>query len=111
MRTTAFDDRVEDRSSLARIGCAEEEPVLRADCRGMNGVFDEVVVDLETPIFDETDEVRPLLEDLGEGLAHAALGQVSGPQSDDGRVKPSRDGSTLRSALSFPQPKTGSFAP
>ena len=47
----AFDERVEDRPALARTGVTDKEPVLLADRRRADGVFHEVVVDLDSAVF------------------------------------------------------------
>ena len=44
---TAFDDRVDHGASPAGLGVADEEPVFLAQGGRADGVFDQVVVDLD----------------------------------------------------------------
>jgi len=44
----AFDDGVDDGAAVARLGFTDEEPVLLADGGGPDGVFVEVVIDLQS---------------------------------------------------------------
>ena len=53
---TRFDDGVEDGAAFASLGIAKEEPVLFADSRRTNGIFDQVVIDLEPTVLDKEQE-------------------------------------------------------
>lgn len=57
-----FDDRVEDGTAFARFGVADEEPVLLPHGGGADGIFDEVVVDLQAAILEEDEQCGPLIE-------------------------------------------------
>lgn len=47
----ALDDGVNYRAAFAGVGRADEELVLLAEGRWANGVFDQVVVDIDAPVF------------------------------------------------------------
>ncbi len=47
-----FDDRKEDGAALFGFGLADEQPVFLADGSWPDGVFDGVVVDLDSAVFD-----------------------------------------------------------
>ncbi len=70
-----FDDGVDDRAAHAGLGLADEEPVLLADGGRADGVFDEIVVDLQAAIFEEEEQRGPLVQGVVDGLAHEAAGQ------------------------------------
>ena len=46
-----FDDGINDGAALAGFGLADEEPVLLADGRGADGVFHQIIVDLNPAVF------------------------------------------------------------
>ena len=58
----AFNDGVDDRADLTGIGVADEEPVLLADGRGADGVFDQVVVNLHPAIIQINAQRAPLVQ-------------------------------------------------
>lgn len=60
---------------MASIGTANEEPVLLADGGGADGVFDEVVVDLDSAIVEVCLEVRHLGEGVVNSRSHARFRQ------------------------------------
>ena len=70
--TTAFDDGVEHRSALTGFGGPDEEPVFLADGGGADGVFAEVVVDLDAAIAEINIHRGPLTEGVVEGLVEEA---------------------------------------
>ena len=70
----AFDDGVEDGTAFAGLGFAEEQPVFLAQGGGTNGVFDQVVVDLEATVVKVSGEEGP----VGQGVI-AARESVLGP--------------------------------
>ena len=57
---TAFDDGVEDRATLTGTGFADEEPVFLADSGGADGIFHEVIVDLDASVAQVNFERPPL---------------------------------------------------
>src|SRR5712692_4807393 len=57
---------------------SDEEPALAADGGGADGVFDQVVVDLETAVLEIARQSVVLVEEVVEGLTHGALGQERG---------------------------------
>ncbi len=67
--TAVFHDGVEDCGFLAGGFVADEQPVLGSKLRRANGVFDEVVVDLDAPIAQIGFEVGPLVESVGDGFS------------------------------------------
>ena len=58
----AFDNRVDHCAALSRIGVSEKQPVLRADGRGSDSIFNSVVVDFDTTISDMLGEKLPVRE-------------------------------------------------
>jgi hypothetical protein len=48
--SAAFDDGVNDGATFAGIGMAHEEPVLLTECRGPDGVFNQIIVDLHAAV-------------------------------------------------------------
>ena len=50
--TATLDNGVKDGAAVAGIGIAEKQPVLFPKSGGPNGVFHEVVVDLDAPILE-----------------------------------------------------------
>lgn len=50
MASTRLDDGVEDGAAVSGISISEEEPVLFSDGGGADGVFHQVVVDLNSTI-------------------------------------------------------------
>lgn len=97
----AFDDGVEDGSALPGVGGSDEHPVFLADGGGADGVFDEVVVDLYSPVLGKGAELRPLVEGVGDGFAEGALGEVFGAEFVQGSVEPLEDGLALELAGKF----------
>ena len=68
---------VKDGAALAGLGLAEEEPVLFAQSGRPNGVFHEVVVDLETTIFEIDTQQRPVGERVIDRLAKSAAREIT----------------------------------
>jgi hypothetical protein len=64
----ALDDGVEDGSALAGVGGSNEQPVLFAKGCGADGVFHQVVVDLDASIAAEAFECGPLIQGVSDGL-------------------------------------------
>ena len=71
----ALDDGVDDGAALAGVGGADEEPVLLAERGGADGVFDQVVVDLQAAVGQVEQEGGPLAEGVVDRLAEQASGQ------------------------------------
>lgn len=96
----AFDDSVKDRAALAGFGLADEEPVFLAHGGGADGVFNEVVVDLDTTVFEVDAERVPLAEGILDGLPEQALRKVlpAGFEAHQGTLYSSDDGAALRGA-------------
>jgi hypothetical protein len=74
----AFNQGVNDRSTLAGGFSADEEPVLFSNGCGTDAVFDEVVVDLDLAVLDEKGESVPEGEGVVDGAAEFSLGQNLG---------------------------------
>ena len=83
------------------VGGSDEHPVFLADGGGADGVFDEVVVDLYSPVLGKGAELRPLVEGVGDGFAEGALGEVFGAEFVQGSVEPLEDGLALELAGKF----------
>src|SRR5580658_1345355 len=109
-----FDNGVDDCSALTGSRFSNEEPVLLADGGGANGVFDQVVVDLQPAIFQKDGQCGPLAQGIVNGLAQETLGQVAmaGAKADESALESQHDwtavtgsngGAQLRSSLLFPQ--------
>src|SRR5580658_520277 len=64
-----LDNGVDDCSALTGSGFSDEEPVLLADGGGANGVFDQVVIDLQPAIFQKHGQCGPLAQGIVDGLA------------------------------------------
>ena len=74
--TLAGDDEgVDDRGALAGVGVTDEQPIFLTDGRGADGVFDEVVVEPGLAVLEVGGQRRPVIEQIGAGLAEAGLGQ------------------------------------
>src|SRR5580658_8628636 len=85
----AFDEGVDDGASLTGSGFSDKEPVLFSHGGGPNGVFDQVVVDLQTAIFQKEREGGPLAQSIIDGLAHQALRQMpsTGFETQEGALQ------------------------
>ena len=64
-----LDEGVDDGGFFASMLGTDEEPVLGSELGGPDGVFDEVVVDLDTAVAQIGLEVGPLVEGVGDGFA------------------------------------------
>ena len=64
-----LDEGVEDGGFFASVFATNEEPVLGSELGGTDGVFDEVVVDLDAAVAQIGPEVGPLVEGVGDGFA------------------------------------------
>ena len=72
----AFDDSVDDRAALAGTGFADEEPVFLSNGGGANGIFHEVIVDLDAAVLQVNFERTPLAQGILDSLAEQALWQI-----------------------------------
>ena len=111
---TAFDDGVEDGAALASVGGTDEQPVLFAQGGGPDGVFDQVVVNLEATVVEINAQQGPLGEGIVEGLAKVAARQVTpghfaalqravDPREDRDAVAGADRGAQARSRLGLAQ--------
>src|SRR5215212_10287115 len=62
--SAAEQKRVEDSAAPARVGMSDEEPALTADGGGADRVFDQVVVDFETAVFEVSGQCVVLVEEV-----------------------------------------------
>ena len=75
--TATLDNGVKDGAALAGIGIAQAQPVLLSKSGRPNGVFHEVVVDLNSAIFEVDTKQRPVGERVIDGLAKGAARQIT----------------------------------
>lgn len=103
-----LDDGVEDGAALAGIGIAEEQPVLFSQSGRPNGVLDEIIVDLDSAIFEIDAKEGPVGERVIDGLAKSAAGQVAAGlfEEDQSAVQALADRTTLADAHSGAFPWT-----
>jgi hypothetical protein len=73
----AHDERVNDRSAIAGIGMADEEPVLRAEFTGADSVLQRVGIEFGVTVAEVRSQWGPVAEEVGAGLAEARLGQYA----------------------------------
>lgn len=71
----AGDDRVDDGGCSAAAGAAEKHPILTARRDGFHFAFDGVVVDGQAAVVNEPAQLRPLVQDVADGLADFRLRQ------------------------------------
>src|SRR5206468_3198572 len=71
--TAGFDDGVNNCSALAGIRVAHEEPVLFSKGSRTNGIFHQVVVDLNPTVTEINVQRSPLAQRVVNGDAHQAL--------------------------------------
>ena len=92
-RRQPCDHGVEDRAAFAGPGGADEEPVLLPDGRGANGVFDEVVVDLDAPVAPIDFQRGPLAQRIIDGLAGQTLREMAsaGFEAKESVLEPRED--------------------
>lgn len=105
----AFDDGVDDGAALAGFGVADEEPVFLAESGGANGVFHEVVVDLHAAIVHINFQGAPLAERVIQGLAQAALRQITALRLEQKQnfFEPGHDGAAFTGAPGLAQIRAG----
>lgn len=74
---TGNDDRVDNCRALACIGGTDEQEVFLADGGGTHGVFDQVVIQADLPVFDLSEQGIPLTEQIAAGLAQRGFGAAA----------------------------------
>jgi len=99
------DDRVNHSTAPPGFFVSDEEPVLFAHGRGSDGVFDEVVVDLDSAIGDEHRQHGLLTESIGEGFAEKAFRKMDSTalEPDESPMDAIQDGATSTAADRFTQ--------
>jgi len=70
-----LDEGVDDGAAPAGVLAADEHPILVAELGGTDGVFGEIVVELDLAVEETGFEMRPLLGGVGKGLAKRAFGR------------------------------------
>ena len=75
------EQRVDDGKAGSGVGVTDEEPVLRSELAGADGVLDEVVVEPGVTVAAMGDERIPVREQVAAGLAELGLVEVRGAQS------------------------------
>jgi hypothetical protein len=85
-----FDEGVDYRAAPAGFLAADEHPVLHAKLGRADGVFGEVVVELDLPVEEARLKVRALARRIGEGFAEQASGRdiALRPEVDDEPAEP-----------------------
>ena len=103
-----LDDGVKDGAALAGIGIAEKQPVLFSESGRPNGVLDEIIIDLDSAIFEIDAKERPVGERVIDGLAKSAAGQIAAGlfEEDQSAVQSLADRTTLARAHSGAFPWT-----
>ncbi len=98
--TVAFDDGVENGATLAGAGLADEQPVLFSESCGADGIFHQVLVDLDAAIAEVDAELRPKVERVIDSQAHGATRQVTTLhlEAREDTMQPSVNGFGLMSA-------------
>ena len=93
---------------MAGLGIAEEQPVLLSEGGRSNGVFHEVVVDLDSTIFEIDTQQRPIGERVIDGLAKSAARQITARlfEEDQSTVETLANGTALAAAHRGPFPWT-----
>src|SRR5436190_18768839 len=97
--SAAAQQGVEDGAAPTCAGMSDEEPAFAADGGGPDRVFDQVVVDLKTAVFEISGQSIVLVEEIVEGFAHGALGQERGLEFGGPGFHPVPDFRGLQEAL------------
>jgi len=74
---TGGDEGVEDGGRVPAVVGAAEEPVLSAESGAAQSVLGRIIVDGQVAVGRVSAKGLPLIERVGDGLAHRALGQHS----------------------------------
>ena len=97
--TAVFDDGVEDGAFAPGIAVSYEQPVFLTKFGRTDGVFYEVVVDLDPTVGEVAFEILPLVEGVGDGFAQFGAWQDAAyTEFDDGLVKATVDHPAFRCA-------------
>ena len=70
------DESVEGGGAVTGFGVADKQPVLFADGGGADGIFRQIIVELDPAVLEEHEEFFPLPEGIGDGQAGEALAGV-----------------------------------
>jgi hypothetical protein len=91
----------------------ESATTARFDDSVQDGVFDQVVVDLDASVFEVNAEQGPIVQDVLQSQAHAAAGQVTPLhfEASQGTMKPLVNGAGLMSTDGGPQSWTTLICP
>ena len=94
---------------MAGLSIAEEEPILFSNGSRSNGVFHEVVVELEATIFEIDTQQRPIGERVIDGLSKGAARQITARlfEEDQSTVETLANEPALAAAHGGPFPWTG----
>lgn len=68
-----FDERIKERCFVTTLWGAEKKPILLTDGSGADGIFDEVIIDLNAAVCQVDAEAGPEFERVVEGLAKTTL--------------------------------------
>jgi hypothetical protein len=92
LRTAVGQEGVDQRVVFSGPEAAEEHPIFHAQLGGSDHVLDKVGVEFERSDFKADEELRPLVEGVGDGLADIACGEVRFAVREDEAVKFVGDG-------------------
>ena len=108
-----LDNGVEDGAALAGISIAQEQPVLFSKSGRPNAVFHEVVVYLDSAVFEIDTKQRPVGESVIDGLTKSPAGQIAAGlfEEDQSAVQTLTDRTTLAHAHSGAFPWTRRAGP
>ena len=93
-----LDDGVDRGGLVAGFFCPEEHPVFHAEFCGADGVFDEVIVNLQKPVFEVAFKAVPLAVGVLQGFAEEVAGPVAGHEDFEDGFEAFDDGTTLAGA-------------
>lgn len=102
--TAVFYDGVEDGAFAAGLAVSYEQPVFLTELGRTDGVFYQVVVDLDPTVGEVAFEILPLVEGIGDGFAEFGARQdAADTEFDDGFVKAAVNHPAFRCANCFAQ--------
>lgn len=102
--TAVFYDGVEDSAFAPGLAVSYEQPVFLTELGRTDGVFYEVVVDLNSTVGEVSFEILPLVEGIGDGFAQFGAWQDAAcTEFDDDLVKATVDHPAFRCANCFAQ--------
>ena len=98
-----LDDGVEYCAFFSGFFSTDEQPVFSPKFAGADGVFYEIITDLDAPVAEVGLEVGPLVEGVAEGFSELAFGQDAAPpgQCIDEFFEALMDGAALGGSDSF----------